>query len=288
MNPWTLSGRYCVITGASAGIGRATAKGLSKAGAKLILLGRSPARTEAVVNEVRAAGGQAWYVPLDLASLDSVRAAIEGVKAMTDEVAVLINNAGLAGIRGITTDGFELAFGVNHLGHYLLTRELIPVLSKGSSARIIHVASKAHLDADGIDWSVLRKKTQTITGIVEYQRAKLCNVLFAKALSRRLPPSIVSYSVHPGVVASNIWRPIPWPIRWYMKRGMRTLEAGAEGSIRLATDPAEVAPSGSYFHRLAVEAHNPIADDIQLQEQLWSESAAWTGLPTEYSRNPLG
>ena len=288
MPTWTVANKYCVITGANTGIGRVTAVELAKQGAKLMLAGRSKDRTEPVLAEIAEVGGQAEFVPLDLSSLDSIREAASNLKQRIDgKISLLLNNAGVAGRRGATADGFELAFGVNHLGHYLWTRLLWPLVVVESpegerqdspSARIINVASKAHLDADRIEWSWLRQKTRSFIGISEYERSKLCNVLFTKALVRRLPSWVQTFSVHPGVIATDIWRSVPQPFRWCLTRTMRTNEAGAQPSIWLSTAEEIGAPSGTYFHRFDVAETHPLAEDEDLQEELWRRSADWCSL----------
>lgn len=278
---WTVRNQCCVVTGAGSGIGREVALELAQRGAKVLVLGRSQTAIQGVVDEIVADDGVAWGIRIDLASLDSVREAAKAVKQRAPSIGVLVNNAGTAGIRGQTSDGFELAFGVNHLGHYLLTRELWPNLVSSHPARIINVASKAHLDASELDWDSFTRKTRTVTGIREYEQSKLCNVLFTRALTRRIPLHMQTYAIHPGVVASRIWRPIPQPIRWYMMRGMRTSEEGGEVVARLATQASSPAVNGAYFHRFDEMPPNPIVEDVSLQELLWARSANWCNISPE-------
>jgi NAD(P)-dependent dehydrogenase (short-subunit alcohol dehydrogenase family) len=279
----TVRDRLCVITGANAGIGRATALELGRRGARLVLLGRSEARTQPLLDVLRSAGSPARFVSVDLASLASVRRAADEVLGWKEPIHRLILNAGLAGSRGLTEDGFELAFGVNHLGHYLLTRRLWDLVAGDHPARIIHVSSRAHFDAQGLDWDAFRRPTRSWTGIPEYARSKLCNILFCRAMARRLPPSAETYAVHPGVVASDIWRRIPQPFRWLMTRRMISNEEGAQGTLHLATAAELEAPSGAYYSRTRPKATLPLADDEQLQEELWRRSAQWCGLSPEFT-----
>lgn len=162
-----LEGRTAIVTGANSGIGRVTALELGKLGARLVLAGRSEERTRPVVDAIRAAGGQAEFVPLDLGDLASVRACAEAFLARDVPLALLVNNAGLAGARGKTKDGFEIAFGTNHLGPYLLTRLLLPALERAGDARVVHVASVGHYRASGIDWGAVRETTATVSGFPE-------------------------------------------------------------------------------------------------------------------------
>lgn len=262
------------MTGANTGIGRVIAVELAKKGAQIVLANRSRTRSEAVLEELRGhASAPPELVEMDLASLASVRAAANELR-QGRPFALVVNNAGLAGHQGQTEDGFELAFGVNHLGPYLLTRCLLDHLEP--PARIVNVASKAHERATGIDWSAVRRSTRTLTGVPEYEVSKLANVLFTKALVRRLPDQVRTYAVHPGVVRTEIWRRVPQPIRWLMTRNMITPAQGAEGPLLLCTEDV---PTGTYYHRTRPKAPNPVAEDEALQEELWRRSADWTGLP---------
>src|SRR5690606_15979821 len=148
----------------------------------------------------------------------SVRACGEALLARDLPIHVLVNNAGLAGQDGLTKEGFEMAFGVNHVGHFLLTLMLAPRLVAPTPARIVNVASRAHFPAPGIDYEAIRKPKVATTGMKEYEVSKLANVLFTVELHRRLADKGVdTYALHPGVVASDIWRRVPAPVRWVGK-----------------------------------------------------------------------
>jgi NAD(P)-dependent dehydrogenase (short-subunit alcohol dehydrogenase family) len=192
----------------------------------------------------------------------------------------LINNAGLAGTHGSTVDGFELAFGVNHLGHYLLTRLLLPRIEASAPARIVHVSSKAHYDAKGIDFERLRQPGTTRTGLPEYSVSKLCNVLFSEELARRLDASKVSsFSLHPGVVATDVWRHAPRFAQPIMKAFMLSPEKGAATTLYCATASELEGRVGGYFDACAPRVPSRIAQDPVLAKELWDRSAAWVGLP---------
>jgi NAD(P)-dependent dehydrogenase (short-subunit alcohol dehydrogenase family) len=273
-----LAGRNIVITGANTGIGRATAELLAARGAHVVLACRSVEKTAPVLAGIQAAGGSAEGVALDLGDLDQVRACAAGLLATDRPIHVLLNNAGLAGTRGLTKSGFELAFGTNHVGHFLLTMLLAPRLRATPSARIVNVSSKSHYRAKGIDFDAVHTSTRSITGLPEYEVSKLANVLFTKELARRLGPSGVrSYALHPGVVASDAWRRIPWPFRALLKLGMITNEEGAKTSIYCATSPEVAEHDGRYYDACREKAPNPIADDAALARALWEKSVAWTG-----------
>jgi NAD(P)-dependent dehydrogenase (short-subunit alcohol dehydrogenase family) len=274
-----LAGKNFIITGANTGIGKVTAKALAERGAHVILACRSLAKTQPVLDEI---GSNAEFLELDLADLASVRRAADELLAKNIPIHGLINNAGLAGQRGTTKDGFELTFGTNHLGHYLFTRLLLDRIKSSGAARIVNVSSQSHYDAKQIDWEALRAPTKTPTGLREYSVSKLANVLFTKELARKLEgTTVTTYAVHPGVVATDVWRKIPGPFRWLMKRFMISPQQGAHSSLRAATAPELATESGRYYHADGKEKRPAkLADDVELAHMLWQRSAEWTGLPS--------
>src|SRR5262249_21261938 len=177
-----LAGKVFLVTGANTGIGRVTAEALARRGGKVYLACRSVDKARPVLDAIRGAGGSAELLPLDLGSLESVRACTRALLSRDEPLHVLVNNAGLAGARGLTRDGFELVFGTNHLGPFLLTTLLLPRLRASAPARVVNVSSKAHRDAKGIDWGAFQKPTRSITSLREYEVSKLCNVLFTREL----------------------------------------------------------------------------------------------------------
>jgi NAD(P)-dependent dehydrogenase (short-subunit alcohol dehydrogenase family) len=272
-----LEGRTVVVTGANAGIGRATALALARRGAHLVLAGRSRPRTEPVLAAIRAAGGRAEFVELDLGRLASVRSAAAEVLALAPRIDVLVNNAGMAGARGRTADGFEVHFGVNHLGPFLLTSLLLPALT-GEGARVVNLSSNAHRRVAALDFAALQGPTRSHTGYPEYGVSKLCNVLFTRELARRCGPGGPhAYAVHPGVVASDIWRRLPWPIRPLATALMRSNEDGARTTLHCATSPAAAPESGEYYEDEARSEPSPLALRDDLARELWERSAAWAG-----------
>jgi retinol dehydrogenase 12 len=271
-----------LITGANTGLGRATAEALAKRGARLYLACRSEERTQPVINAIKRERPDAFaaYIPLELSDLESVRACAARFIATGEPLHVLVNNAGIAGQRGTTRQGFELAFGTNHLGHFLLTQLLLPRLRESAPARIVHVASDSHYDCKSIEWTDLQKPTKTYMAMREYEVSKLCNILFAREFARRFDGAGVrSYAVDPGTVASDIWRKIPWPIRSWMKRSMITPEEGAFSAILCASDPSVANEDGLYYAQNG-EKREPsdLAKDEELARALWTRSAEWTGL----------
>jgi retinol dehydrogenase 12 len=272
-----LSGRSFLVTGANTGIGLATASALAAGGARVCLACRSPAKGAAAVAGIIAATGNdaVSFLRLDLADLASVRAAAQAYLALRQPLDVLINNAGIAGRQGLTADGFELMFGVNHLGHFALTTALLGCLA-GSGGRVVTVSSDAHLQATGVDFGVLRRRGRGLTGMHQYAVSKLCNVLFTQELARRAGDSgVTTYALHPGVVASDIWRRVPWPVRPLVTRRFLTTEQGAQTSLYCATAPEVGAQTGRYYEKCAEQTPNPAAT-AELGRELWEHSERWT------------
>jgi retinol dehydrogenase-12 len=272
-----LAGRTFLVTGANTGIGRATAEGLARRGGRVYVASRSAEKGEAAVAAIRAATGNpaVSFLPLDLADLDSVRACAASFLARGEPLHVLVNNAGGAGHRGLTRQGFELTFGVNHLAHFVLTNALLGCLEASAPARVVTVSSDAHYGARGIDWDALRRPMRGLTGMREYAVSKLCNVLFSAELARRAAGTgVTAYALHPGVVASDIWRRVPWPVRPLMERRMLTVAQGAETSLYCAASPAVAADSGLFYDKCAERAPSPVATP-ELAAELWKRSEAW-------------
>jgi NAD(P)-dependent dehydrogenase (short-subunit alcohol dehydrogenase family) len=274
-----LAGKNFIVTGGNSGIGMAAAQDLAKRGARVIIASRSADKTMPVIDEIKRATGndQVEFAKLDLSDLDSVRACAD---TLEDKYDVLINNAGFAsglrGARGLTKQGFELTFGTNHLGHYLLTRLLLDRIT----SRVVNVASGSHYQTRTWDWERLRKPTRSFAGLGDYAVSKLANVLFTAELAKRW--SGKTYAVHPGTVATNVWRGQPGPLQWAMKKALRmiTPEEGAVAMLKCATDPALANETGQYYNQRG-ERRTPskLARDEELARELWVRSAEWVGLP---------
>jgi retinol dehydrogenase 12 len=275
------SRRTFLITGGNTGIGLATAIALARDDGRVYIGCRSAEAGAAAVARIKADSGSAdvWSLPLDLASLASVRDCAAAFLALDEPLHVLVNNAGVGGYRGVTADGFEVHFGVNHLGHFALTQLLLDRLAaSGPGARVVNVSSRAHLDAPGIDFAAQRQRTQSFTGLREYAVSKLCNVLFTQELARVLPgDGVRAYALHPGVVASDIWRRVPRLARSYLTRRMLTTEQGAVTPVYCATSPAVESDTGLYYDDSARQEVSPVATP-ELAAQLWKHSVEWTGL----------
>jgi len=274
-------GRTIIVTGSNTGIGRVTAEVLARRGAKVILACRSEEKTKPVIEGIAAAGGQAEFLPLDLADLSSVRDAAKTFLAKGAPLHVLINNAGLGGARGQTKDGFELGFGTNHLGHFLFTQLLLPRLREGATddrpARIVNVSSKTHYRAHGVPFDELQSSTKSATGMAEYGVSKLCNVLFTKELARgKAGKNVRSYALHPGVIASDIWREIPRLFRPLVTAFMKSTEQGAETSLYCATSPVVADDDGLYYDDCHSVKPSRESQDEALARELWKRSEEWT------------
>ena len=272
--------RTFLVTGANTGIGRVTAERLAAGGDRVFLACRSREKTEPVLAAIRAAGGVAEFLELDLGDLASVRRCAHEFLARGEPLSVLINNAGLAGKRGVTQQGFELAFGTNHLGHFLLTQLLLPKLRETPGARIVNVSSKAHYDAKGgIDFEAVRRSTPSTTGLAEYAVSKLANVLFTKELARRERGAVHSYALHPGVIASDAWRQVPWGLRHVIKLFMKSNDEGAKTTLHCATSEAVKSDDGRYYDECREKKPSPLADDPALALRLWEHSERWCAEP---------
>jgi retinol dehydrogenase 12 len=258
-----------IITGANTGIGAACAVQLAAPDTHLVLACRSEEKARPVLDAVEAAGAKATFVALDLGDLAQVAGAARRIAETEPRIDLLVNNAGVAGMRGLTRDGFELAFGVNHLGHFAFTRPLLPAVDR-ARGRIVNVSSGNHLRARGIDWDRLRAATRSYTGLPEYGVSKLCNVLFTAELRRRYP-NITSTSMNPGRIRSDIWqRRMPAPLLAVFTRvaSMEPVEVGGARLVHAAT--CEDAPL--YLDRLAPKDANPLALREDLAKQLWAFS----------------
>jgi NAD(P)-dependent dehydrogenase (short-subunit alcohol dehydrogenase family) len=244
------------------------------------LAGRSEAKTLPVIDEIVARTGNSalQFLLLDLGDLASVRACASEFLSTGEPLHGLINNAGLAGQRGLTESGFELAFGTNYVGPFLLTGLLLERLRESAPARIVNVSSIGHYRAAGIDYEAVRQRTKSLIPMPEYAVSKLGNVLHAQELARRLDrDGVTTYSLHPGAIASDVWRRVPWPVRPLLKRRMRSPAEGARTSLYCATSPELANESGHYYDDCRRKEPSAVATP-QLAAELWDRSVAWVDL----------
>jgi NAD(P)-dependent dehydrogenase (short-subunit alcohol dehydrogenase family) len=275
-----MDGRTVLITGASAGIGKASASELAARGARVVMLCRDPAKAEKARAEVRARtpGAQVDLLALDLRSLASVRACAADVLRACPRIDVLLNNAGVfpPTLRS-TADGFEEQIGVNHLGHFLLTNLLLERLSASAPARVVHVSSMMHAGG-AIDFASFRAPAK-YDAMRAYRQSKLANILFSNELARRTAGrGVTSNSLHPGGVATEIARDAALWMRWGMRLVGKSPEKGARTSVQLAAAPEVEGTTGKYFVAGREKAPDPAALDTALARGLWDESAKLVGL----------
>jgi retinol dehydrogenase-12 len=272
------SRRVALITGANTGIGLVTARELARQGMQVFIACRSRERAQPALDEIKAIGSEVEieFLPLDLGDLDSVRECARQFLARDLPLHLLINNAGLAGSPGLTKSGFELAFGVNHIGHFLLTQLLLDRIKASAPARIVTVSSRAHYRATGFDWEAVRQRTRTRTALAEYGVSKLANAMFSAELARQLAGSgVTTYALHPGVVASDVWRAVPWPLRSLIKLAMISTEQGAATTLYCATSADVASESGLYYDRSRIKTPSKLAQDTALAAELWRRSEQW-------------
>lgn len=275
-----------VVTGASAGLGKATAHALASAGWTVIGLGRNPIHCQNALSEIReqAPEAQVHMVTADLAILAEARRAADEIASLTDRIDVLINNAGgIGSALNVTAEGNEAIFAGNHLGPFLLTRALLPLLRRAAAqhpanrVRVVCVSSAAADNSQGFDWS----DPQLMSNYVAYQayaNAKLANLMFTRGLAKRLAEDgIAAYAMHPGIASTNFAdhgdEALQQSLRGYADITV-SAEEGADTLIWLATTKEVGHPSGSYFYQRKPVEMNPIAHDEWAVERLWKESEA--------------
>jgi NAD(P)-dependent dehydrogenase (short-subunit alcohol dehydrogenase family) len=267
----SMKNKRVLITGGNSGIGKVTAIELAKLGAEVVLACRDSEKTNAALQEIRA-HGSAENIPVDLASLDSVKQLADTFVGRYDRLDVLINNAGAFPAKlTITADGFETQFGVNHLAHFLLTRLLLDCLKNSAPSRIITVTSKLH-KSGSIDFDSFRNPAK-YSAQKAYGQSKLANVLFGLELAERLEGTgVTSNMLHPGAVRTDIMREMPWLIRSVINLFFIDVERGAKTSVMLASDPALEGVNGRYYDQCEPDEPAAIAKDKALRRRLWEES----------------
>ena len=296
MASFDIDGSTVLITGGNTGIGKETARVLASRGARVIITSRNAERGRKAVAEIRERSRRddVEVMSLDLASFQSIRAFAKEFISRFDRLDVLVNNAGVVWIeqRGETADGFELMFGVNHLGHFLLTDLLLDTIVASAPARIVNVASHGYLlAAEGLDFDDLQNEGD-FKGFALYGHSKLANVYFTRELARRLGSRGVTVNaLHPGFVKTELGHvrtedrvaqaaakkskpaksdsnrpdlshlPPPLPV-----------EEGALTSIHLASSPEVEGVTGGYFDQCKAIDVNEVAADAEAAQRLWSVS----------------
>lgn len=273
-----MNGKTCLVTGATNGIGKATALALAQMGATVVIVGRSPAKCSEVVDEIKRISGNDAVEALiaDLSIMVEVRHVADQFKAKYHQLHVLINNAGGAyGKRQLTSEGFEKTFALNHLGYFLLTRLLLDTLKDSAPARIINVSSDAHKSAR-IDFDDLQSEKGNFV-FNAYGRSKLAVVVFSYELARRLTGSGVTVNVlHPGLVrtgfASNMGAVPAAAINFLMRFVALTPEQGAQTSVFLATSPEVENVTGKYWEKSKAVPSGSTSYDTATWVRLWEVS----------------
>ncbi|MPZ62275.1 MAG: SDR family NAD(P)-dependent oxidoreductase [Propionibacteriales bacterium] len=292
-----LTGRTAVVTGANGGLGLETARALAAAGAHVVLAARNPAKTDAAVEDIRSGNPEASLatVPLDLSSLESVRTAASAILADHDRIDILVNNAGVMGIpERRTADGFEMQFGVNHLGHFALTARLLAGFGRAPSSRVVTVTSTMHHLGLAVD-----PENPDLEGKYDpwraYSQSKLANYHFGIGLHRRFTEAGVPVSsilAHPGLSNTDLQRTsVEETSGGFTQRAARFLAAttgmsaarGALPQLRAATDPAAGGGElyGPRFFNFGVPVRRPVLRVVGLDraiERLWTVSERATGL----------
>jgi len=297
-----LSGKTVLVTGATNGIGLEASVGLARMGASLVMVGRSPAKLAAKVQEVRQRSGSSAVESLtcDFSSQAQIRRIANEFRLRQERLHILVNNAGAAfANRTVTEDGIESTFALNHLGYFLLTRLLLDLLVQSAPARVVNVASAAHYSGTMRFEDLGFERGYRI--MRAYARSKLANVLFTRELARRLEGTGVTVnSLHPGAVATGIWNGAPGWIRPVINLASRLLmltpAEGAEAILYLATSPDVEGKTGLYFEKNLSKSPSPLALDDALASRLWDRSSELVKLaapiplarpPTESVDGPL-
>lgn len=270
-----MRGRVCVVTGANSGIGKATARGLAAAGARVLMVCRDGARGAAAREEIIAATGnhqvESWRA--DLASLAEVRRLADELLAAHPAIHVLVNNAGvMLEKRQQSADGFELQFAVNHLAAFLLTRLLEPALATGAPSRVVNVSSRVH-SMGNIDFDDLQS-TRKYRMFAAYGQSKLACVMASFDLAERWQPlGITVNCLHPGVIDTNLGG-----MPGFIKRLLPKADKGARTSLHLAMAPELADVTGHYFSGCKLAKAASKANDRAVRARLWNETERMTGL----------
>ena len=299
-----LSGKTVFITGGASGLGTETARAMATKGAHIIIAARDVAKGEEAAKTVRDATGsdKVDVIECDLASLDSVRQCAEAANAKYDKIDLLINNAGvMACPKGETADGFEMQFGTNHVGHFLLTNLLMPLVEKGDNSRIVNLSSRGH-HFDTVHFDDTNFEDREYEKWASYGQSKTANIMFSVGLENRLADKGVhSYAVHPGGIQTNLGRHLTEEdIAMLMKRmeensgasvAFKNVEAGAATTCYAATAPEVEGKGGVYCedcHVAEVNDDDPTgsvksyAVDPDNAEKLWALSEEMVGQKFAY------
>ncbi len=279
-----MSGKTCLVTGSTSGIGKETALRLAMLGAFVIITGRDAARGEAAASELsqRASSAQVEAMTADLSSLVQVRRLAAEVMARHDRLDVLVNNAGVISMRRqLTADGLETTFATNHLGPFLLTCLLRRLLESSAPARVVTVSSAAHRQVRRIPWDDLTRAAQARQGQA-YPLSKLLNILFTAELARRLAGTgVTANCLHPGFVRTGLGRDVTGPLGAVARLALQFRPgpaAGAATPVYLASSPEVADVTGGYFVKCKPAEPSVLAGDPQAAARLWALSEQLVGV----------
>ena len=289
-----IRGKICLITGGSDGIGYAASSELARMGARVIIVGRNPAKTEAAVHRIIADtdNPEVEYLLADLSSQGEVRRVAAEAMELAPHLDVLLNNAGAIFLSGgRSADGIEMTFALNHLSYFLLTTLLLDRLRKAPCARIINVSSNAHESPGKFRLEDLPDPSSQ-QGYPAYKRSKLCNILFTYELARRLEgENITANALHPGLVRTNIARNnglLGRVANFFIRVRGITPEKGAETPVYLAASPEVESVTGKYFVDCRPVPSSGISYDAELAARLWDMSASLTNGDAQEISMPTG
>ena len=273
-----MNGKVCLVTGATDGIGKVSARVLAELGAKVIIVGRNPEKSAFVLAELRSISGNKNIDLLmaDLAVMQEVRDLAEQVISRYDRLDVLLNNAGGYFTKHkITSDGLEMTFALNHMSYFLLTNKLMELLKYSAPARIVNVSSNAHYGVD-MEFENLNGE-QEYKAWKAYQKSKLANVLFTYELLKKVPGNITVNCLHPGFVATNFGHNNGWFFGPVLKIAQRISaidpEEGAKTSIFLCSAPEVKEASGKYFYKCQLKTSSRESRNMDTGKRLWQISS---------------
>ena len=282
----SMTGKTCLVTGATSGIGRVTALELAHMGAKVVIAGRDPAKCALTAADIQeeSCNPDVAFLVADLSSQEDIRRLAEEFKEQHQRLDVLVNNAGAINMsRRKSVDGIEMTFALNHLSYFLLTNLLLDVLVESVPARVVNVASAVHEKAK-IDLFDIHAPRH-YSGFRAYSRSKLCNLFFTYELARRLEGTgVTANALHPGLVATNILTNNGILGRFLnMLLGVRgiSVEAGALKTVYAASSPEMEGVSGKYLDKMQVVRSSARSFDEAQAAALWELSASLTGLQPE-------
>lgn len=273
-----MNGKVCLVTGATDGIGKVSARVLAEKGAKVIIVGRNPEKSATVLAELKSSSGNENIDLLmaDLAVMQEVRDLAEQVISHYDRLDILLNNAGgYFAKHELTSDGLERTFALNHMSYFLLTNKLMELLKSSAPARIVNVSSDAHYGVD-MDFENLNGE-QEYKAWKAYQKSKLANVLFTYELLKKVPADITVNCLHPGFVATNFGHNIGGFFGPVLKIAQRISaidpEEGAKTSIFLCSAPEVKGVSGKYFYKCQPNTSSRESRNMDTGKRLWQISS---------------